>query len=103
MMEQQNLSFSHGGFFMKCKCNKKLPQKTLATKKTAAASQKTLQHEDVLLRVPQVLKILPICRSSFWAGVKTGIYPKPLKLGPRTTAWRRSEILAIVNGPGLGK
>jgi prophage regulatory protein len=31
---------------------------------------------------------LPISRSSWWAGVASGRYPKPVKLGPRITAWR---------------
>ena len=49
--------------------------------------------------------IIPISKSSWWAGVKTGKYPKPIKLGPRTTAWRAKDIQALVerindNGSG---
>lgn len=44
------------------------------------------------LRLPQVLEIFPISRSSWWQGCKSGKYPKPIKLGPRTTAWRKDEI-----------
>ena len=39
---------------------------------------------------------LPISRSSWWAGVKTGRYPAPVKLGPRITAWRVEDILALM-------
>jgi len=35
---------------------------------------------------------IPVSKSSWWAGVKSGRYPKPVKLGPRTTAWKRSDI-----------
>jgi prophage regulatory protein len=36
--------------------------------------------------------LIPISRSKWWAGVKQGIYPKPVKLGQRITAWRLSEV-----------
>jgi predicted DNA-binding transcriptional regulator AlpA len=41
---------------------------------------------------PPIPAIIPISKSSWWAGVKTGRYPKPLKLGPRTTVWTVSSI-----------
>ncbi len=44
------------------------------------------------LRINQVLEKIPVSRSSWWAGCKSGRYPKPVKLGPRTTAWRLSDI-----------
>lgn len=46
----------------------------------------------VFLRLPQVLEIFPISKSSWWQGCKEGRFPKPLKLGPRTTVWRKSDI-----------
>jgi predicted DNA-binding transcriptional regulator AlpA len=52
--------------------------------------------ENALLRLPQVLTLIPISRSSWWAGVKTGRYPQPVKLGPRTTAWRAADIAALL-------
>jgi predicted DNA-binding transcriptional regulator AlpA len=39
---------------------------------------------------------LPISRSSWWSGIKAGRYPKPVKLGPRTTAWRVEDIRALI-------
>jgi predicted DNA-binding transcriptional regulator AlpA len=51
------------------------------------------------LRIRQVLAPegpLPISRSSWWAGVKSGRFPQPVKLGPRTTAWRVEDILALI-------
>jgi prophage regulatory protein len=45
-----------------------------------------------LLRLPDVLEIIPISKSSWWAGVKTGRYPQPVKLGPRMTCWRLSDL-----------
>lgn len=42
---------------------------------------------------------IPVSRSSWWAGVKSGRYPKPIKLGPRTTAWRIEDIDALIANP----
>jgi prophage regulatory protein len=38
---------------------------------------------------------IPVGRSTWWQGVKTGRFPKPVKLGPRTTAWRVEDIRAL--------
>ena len=48
------------------------------------------------LRLPQVLKLIPVCRATWWNGCKSGRFPKPVKLGPRTTAWRAAEIAALI-------
>jgi predicted DNA-binding transcriptional regulator AlpA len=39
---------------------------------------------------------IPVSKSTWWAGVKTGRYPKPVKLGPRITAWRVEDIRALI-------
>lgn len=52
--------------------------------------------DNALLRLPQVLELIPVSRSAWWAGCKSGRYPKPVKLGPRTTAWRASDIAALL-------
>ena len=49
-----------------------------------------------LLRLPQVLTLIPVSRSAWWAGCKDGRYPKPVKIGPRTTAWRAEDIKALL-------
>ena len=54
-----------------------------------------LENES-LLRLPQVLEIIPISKSAWWQGCKDGRYPKPVKLGPRTTVWKASDISAFM-------
>ncbi len=46
---------------------------------------------------PPIPAIIPVCKSSWWAGVKSGIYPKPVKLGLRATAWRVDDIRALID------
>ena len=53
-----------------------------------------------LLRINQVLALVPIGRSSWWEGCRTGRYPKPVKLGPRTTVWRAEDIAAFIESLG---
>ena len=52
------------------------------------------------LRLPQVLTLVPISKSAWWEGCKTGRFPKPVKLGPRTTAWKAEDIAALVKQLG---
>ena len=48
------------------------------------------------LRLSQVLALIPVGKSSWWRGCKSGRYPNPVKLGPRTTAWKAEDIAALV-------
>ena len=46
---------------------------------------------------PPIPPIIPVSRSTWWAGVKSGRYPKPSKaLGPRITVWRVEDIRALI-------
>ena len=56
--------------------------------------------ETGFVRLPQVLKVFPVSKSSWWAGVREGRYPKPVKLGPKMTAWRVSDIHDLIQSLG---
>jgi len=47
------------------------------------------------LRLPGVLQRIPVSRSTWWMGIRSGKYPKPVKLSQRTSAWRESDIDAL--------
>ena len=49
---------------------------------------------------PPVPPIIPIGKSAWWAGVKAGRFPQPIKLGPRTTCWRAEDIRALIDAAG---
>jgi prophage regulatory protein len=57
-------------------------------------------HQIVGDKSKKIPAIIPVSRSSWWAGVKTGKYPKPVKLGERTTAWRVEDIRNLINSMG---
>lgn len=52
------------------------------------------------LRLPQILEFFPISKSTWWDGCRSGRFPKPVKLGPRTTVWRAEEIKAFIEQLG---
>jgi prophage regulatory protein len=53
-----------------------------------------------LRRLASILKPdgpIPVSRSTWWAGVKSGRFPAPVKLGPRITAWRDADIQQLID------
>ena len=51
---------------------------------------------------PPIPAIIPVSKSTWWAGVKTGRFPKPIKIGPRITVWRVEDIRAFIqNSPDV--
>jgi len=52
--------------------------------------------QTAFLRLPRILELIPVSRSAWWAGVKAGRYPAPVKLGPNTTAWRSQDIRTLL-------
>jgi len=70
----------------------------------------THQHlsEASLLRLPQIVgdkkrgipPLVPVSRSTWWAGVKDGRFPKPVRIGERCVAWRARDIEALIEHLG---
>lgn len=57
--------------------------------------------QDSLVRLSQILAPkgpIPVSKSTWWQGVKEGRFPKPQKLGPRTTVWKVEDIRALFEG-----
>jgi prophage regulatory protein len=47
--------------------------------------------------VPPIPAVIPVSKSTWWEGVKSGRYPKPVRtLGLRITAWRVEDIRALI-------
>jgi prophage regulatory protein len=45
---------------------------------------------------PGLPALVPVSASTLWAWVKDGRFPAPVKLGPRTTAWRVEDVRAYL-------
>jgi predicted DNA-binding transcriptional regulator AlpA len=68
-----------------------------------------MQHETGYLRLKQIIgnanatpplqPLIPVSKSTWWAGVRSGRYPRPVKsLGTRITAWRVEDIRNLIEG-----
>ncbi|MDD2318595.1 MAG: AlpA family phage regulatory protein [Geobacteraceae bacterium] len=67
---------------------------------------KTILPETGFLRLTQIIgspkadppipALIPVSKSTWWAGVKSGFFPQPLKLGPRLTVWRAEDLRAFI-------
>lgn len=61
--------------------------------------------ESGFLRLPQIIgdakrgipAVIPVCKSTWWKGVKHGKFPQPVKLGPKTTVWNVADIRALID------
>ena len=45
-----------------------------------------------ILRLPEVIEVTGLGRSTIYAKVAQGQFPKPIKLGDRATGWLDTEI-----------
>jgi predicted DNA-binding transcriptional regulator AlpA len=52
------------------------------------------------VRLPTILRVFPVSRSTWWEGVRQQRYPQPVKLGPRITAWKVEDIRAFLAAQG---
>ncbi|OUR68614.1 hypothetical protein A9Q73_03650 [Bermanella sp. 47_1433_sub80_T6] len=58
--------------------------------------RRTQRTPEGYLRLPQVLELIPIGKSTWWKGCAAGMFPKPIKLSPRITVWIAKEILDFI-------
>jgi prophage regulatory protein len=45
---------------------------------------------------PPIPGPFPVSKSTWWQGVRSGRFPKPVKLGPKITAWRVEDIRRLI-------
>lgn len=62
----------------------------------------TTQPAEILLRLPQVLERVPVSRSGLWKMVQERRFPQPVKLSPRVTVWRASDVQAYIEQAAKG-
>ena len=58
---------------------------------------------DGFVRLPKILEVIPVSRSTWYAGVKSGRFPAAIKLGPKTTVWRVEDIREVMMQLGGAK
>lgn len=68
-----------------------------------ASKKSIILPAEGFVRLPQILAVFPISKSGWWNGVANGRFPKPVKLGPRTSAWRVQDIRKLIESAGEAK
>ena len=56
--------------------------------------------ETGFVRLSQVLTVIPLGKTCWWEGVKSGRFPKPVKLSARCVAWRAEDIRDLIKNLG---
>ncbi len=59
-------------------------------------AEETALPETGFVRLPEVLKVIPLGKTSWWEGVRAGRFPRPVKLSDRCTAWGAEDIRELV-------
>lgn len=49
--------------------------------------------QDKIYRRPHVESLVGLSRSTLYAMIAEGTFPKPIKLGKRAVGWRQSDVL----------
>lgn len=90
-------SYSHALTTAKYKA---LPSHRVAGARSVVMQKKLTLPETGFVRLPEILSVIPISATTWWEGVRTGRYPKGVKLSARCTAWRAEDIRALIDNIG---
>ena len=63
---------------------------------TSVSPQPSTPPEDILWRLPTVLKNFPVSRSGWYQGVKDGRYPAPVRLSSKVVCWKSADIRTLI-------
>lgn len=66
---------------------------------TAAVGKDSLP-ETGFVRQPQVLRLVPVSKSTLWRRVRAKTFPAPVKLSAGVTAWRVEELRQWISSQG---
>jgi len=58
-------------------------------------NEKIKTDSNRLLKINEVLKIIPVSKSTWWKWIREGKAPQPIRLGARCTFWRYSDVTGL--------
>lgn len=73
---------------MSPRTTKKLPRKSITLP----------DDDDAVVRLSTVLGVYPVSKTAWRDGVRSGRFPRPVKLGPRAIGWRAGQIRELLAG-----
>jgi predicted DNA-binding transcriptional regulator AlpA len=52
--------------------------------------------ENGLVRLLELLRYIPVSRSTVYSKIKAGVWPAPVRISERVVAWRVSDIRSLL-------
>jgi len=52
--------------------------------------------QEGFVRLPVILKVLSIGKTTWWCGVREGKFPKGIRIGKRTARWNVKDIRDLI-------
>ena len=65
--------------------------------KQAAERAAALLNSDAFLRLPEVLAVVGVRKTTLWSGIKRGVSPAGVKVSDRCTAWPAGTIRELIS------
>lgn len=59
--------------------------------------------ETGFLRLADVLKLVPVCKTAWYNGVRSGDFPQPVALGKRARGYRVEDVRALIDRLNAGE
>jgi prophage regulatory protein len=71
----------------------------------SALAQAADPHQSplALQRLPQVLAVTGLSSAALYQRISAGLFPRPVKVGPKRSAWPSNEVQAIVRAHIAGR
>lgn len=54
------------------------------------------------VRIKQLVRFIPVSRTTIWRKVKAGAFPRPVKLSQQVTGWRVEDVRAWMERAAQG-
>lgn len=70
---------------------------------TVQSSPAPVLPETGFLRLADVLRFVPVCRTAWYNGVKSGRFPQPVALGKRARGYRVEDVRALIDRLNAGE
>lgn len=59
--------------------------------------------ETGFLRLADVLKLVPVCKTAWYNGIRSGDFPQPVALGKRARGYRVEDVRALIDRLNAGE
>lgn len=70
---------------------------------TVQSSPAPVLPETGFLRLADVLKLVPVCKTAWYNGVRSGDFPQPVALGKRARGYRVEDVRALIDRLNAGE